>query len=99
MKNLHHLSRSPGQPHCGSVHASRWGHRSCGGPHIIQAAGRWASNTFHIYIQKHPALLQAMLHANRRHHAPSSISHLKTFLYPFSHFGTCFRLPMTISRV
>jgi hypothetical protein len=31
-------------------------------PHIIQASGRWASDTFQIYIRKHPALLQAMLH-------------------------------------
>lgn len=31
-------------------------------PHVIQASGRWASNTFQIYIRKHPALLQAMLH-------------------------------------
>ena len=30
-------------------------------PHIIQAAGRWASNTFQIYIRKNPFLLQAML--------------------------------------
>lgn len=31
-------------------------------PHVIQASGRWASDTFQIYIRKHPALLQAMLH-------------------------------------
>ncbi|KAJ3889116.1 hypothetical protein GG344DRAFT_52308, partial [Lentinula edodes] len=31
-------------------------------PHVIQAAGRWASETFQIYIRKHPILLQAMLH-------------------------------------
>ena len=30
-------------------------------PHIIQAAGRWASNTFQVYIRKNPFLLQAML--------------------------------------
>ncbi|KAJ6472038.1 putative retroelement protein [Mycena sanguinolenta] len=35
-------------------------------PHIIQAAGRWASDTFQIYIRKHPVLLQAMLHARER---------------------------------
>lgn len=35
-------------------------------PHIIQAAGRWASDTFQIYIRKHPILLQAMLHARER---------------------------------
>jgi hypothetical protein len=34
-------------------------------PHIIQASGRWASDTFQIYIRKHPALLQALLHAQR----------------------------------
>ena len=31
-------------------------------PHIIQAAGRWASNTFQIYMRKNPFLLQAMLY-------------------------------------
>jgi hypothetical protein len=31
-------------------------------PHIIQAAGRWASNTFQIYIRKNPILLQGMIH-------------------------------------
>lgn len=32
-------------------------------PHIIQGIGRWASEAWHIYIRKHPVLLQAMLHA------------------------------------
>ncbi|KAF8238019.1 hypothetical protein L208DRAFT_1388244 [Tricholoma matsutake] len=32
-------------------------------PHIIQGISRWASDTWHIYIRKHPVLLQAMLHA------------------------------------
>ncbi|KAF7371787.1 RNase H domain-containing protein [Mycena venus] len=32
-------------------------------PHVIQASGRWAFNTFQIYIRKHPVLLQAMLHS------------------------------------
>lgn len=31
-------------------------------PHIIQAAGRWASDTFQIYIRKNPILLQGMIH-------------------------------------
>ncbi|KAF8813434.1 hypothetical protein BYT27DRAFT_7084542 [Phlegmacium glaucopus] len=31
-------------------------------PHIIQAVGRWASDTFQIYIQCHPVLLTAFLH-------------------------------------
>ncbi|KAF9035389.1 hypothetical protein BDZ89DRAFT_1090939 [Hymenopellis radicata] len=35
-------------------------------PHLIQAAGRWASNTFQIYIRKNPVLLQALLF-NRTH--------------------------------
>ena len=30
-------------------------------PHIIQAAGRWASETFQIYIRQHPILLHALL--------------------------------------
>lgn len=30
-------------------------------PHIIQAIGRWASDTFQIYIRQHPVLLAAML--------------------------------------
>jgi hypothetical protein len=33
-------------------------------PAIIQAAGRWASNTFQIYIRKNPILLQALLHSD-----------------------------------
>ncbi|KAF8228549.1 hypothetical protein L208DRAFT_1487066 [Tricholoma matsutake] len=32
-------------------------------PHIIQGIGQWASDAWHIYIRKHPVLLQAMLHA------------------------------------
>jgi hypothetical protein len=31
-------------------------------PHIIQAAGRWSSDTFQIYIRKNPILLQGMIH-------------------------------------
>ena len=30
-------------------------------PHIIQAIGRWASETFQIYIRQHPVLLAALL--------------------------------------
>ena len=33
-------------------------------PHIIQAIGRWASNTFQIYIHHHPVLLAALLFSN-----------------------------------
>jgi hypothetical protein len=33
-------------------------------PAIIQAAGRWASKTFQIYIRKNPILLNAMLHSD-----------------------------------
>jgi hypothetical protein len=29
---------------------------------LIQAIGRWASDTFRIYIWKHPVLLQALIH-------------------------------------
>jgi len=36
-------------------------------PHIIQATGRWASNTFHIYIRKNPILLHAMLFGRPAH--------------------------------
>lgn len=31
-------------------------------PHVIQAAGRWASETFQVYIRKNPILLQALIH-------------------------------------
>lgn len=34
-------------------------------PHLIQASGRWSSDTFQIYIRKNPTILQAMLHARR----------------------------------
>jgi hypothetical protein len=35
-------------------------------PHIIQAIGRWASDTFQIYIRHHPVLLAAFLYGHRR---------------------------------
>ena len=34
-------------------------------PHLIQASGRWKMDTFEIYIQKHPVLLQALLFARQ----------------------------------
>lgn len=34
-------------------------------PHIIQAIGRWASDTFQIYIRQHPVLLAAFLFGRR----------------------------------
>ncbi|PBK83568.1 hypothetical protein ARMGADRAFT_1048413 [Armillaria gallica] len=34
-------------------------------PHLIQASGRWSSDTFQIYIRKNPTILQALLHARR----------------------------------
>jgi len=33
-------------------------------PYIIQAAGRWSSEAFRIYVRKNPFLLQALLFAN-----------------------------------
>ena len=33
-------------------------------PSIIQAAGRWSSNTFQIYIRKNPILLNALIHSD-----------------------------------
>jgi len=41
-------------------------------PEIIQATGRWAMDTFKIYIRKNPILLQAMLFG-RPAHQPASI--------------------------
>ena len=35
-------------------------------PHIIQAIGRWALDTFQIYIRHHPVLLAAFLFGHRR---------------------------------
>jgi hypothetical protein len=35
-------------------------------PAIIQAAGRWASEAFLVYIRKNPTLLQGLLYANAR---------------------------------
>jgi hypothetical protein len=35
-----------------------------GSPHIIQATGRWASETSQIYIRKSPELIQALIFAN-----------------------------------
>jgi hypothetical protein len=31
-------------------------------PHVIQAAGRWASEAFLIYIRKNPFILQGLIH-------------------------------------
>ena len=36
-------------------------------PHIIQAAGRWSSDTFRIYVRKQPFLLQGLLFADLSH--------------------------------
>jgi hypothetical protein len=33
----------------------------------IQAAGRWSSNAFQIYIRKHPVLLHAMIFGRPAH--------------------------------
>jgi hypothetical protein len=41
-------------------------------PHLIQATGRWASDTFQIYIRKNPVLLQALLFG-RAPHEPLSL--------------------------
>lgn len=39
----------------------------CGfAPSLIQASGRWASQTFQIYIRKNPVLIQAMLFGRRQ---------------------------------
>ena len=39
-------------------------------PHLIQAAGRWASLAFQIYIRKNPVLLQALLFGRAAHDSP-----------------------------
>jgi hypothetical protein len=36
-------------------------------PHVIQAAGRWASEAFLIYIRKNPFVLQALIHGQPGH--------------------------------
>ena len=36
-------------------------------PPVIQAIGRWASNSFQIYIRKNPVLLQALLFGHPAH--------------------------------
>jgi hypothetical protein len=41
-------------------------------PAIIQAAGRWSSNTFQVYIRKNPFLLHAILRARHGHSASDS---------------------------
>ena len=42
-------------------------------PNIIQAIGRWASDTFQIYIRKNPVLLQAMLFGHPAHQPATNI--------------------------
>jgi hypothetical protein len=34
-------------------------------PSLIQAMGRWSSDAFLVYIRKNPALIQALLYAQR----------------------------------
>ncbi|KAK0213792.1 hypothetical protein IW262DRAFT_1279546 [Armillaria fumosa] len=41
-------------------------------PHLIQATGRWSSDTFQIYIRKNPVILQAMLYTRRPDAAASA---------------------------
>jgi hypothetical protein len=36
-------------------------------PHIIQAAGRWASDAFLVYIRKNPFVLQGLIHGRPAH--------------------------------
>ncbi|KIK62602.1 hypothetical protein GYMLUDRAFT_164754 [Collybiopsis luxurians FD-317 M1] len=45
-------------------------------PHVIQAIGRWSSETFQIYIHHHPVILHAFLNAHRGRTptSPSSLS-------------------------
>ncbi|KIJ57299.1 hypothetical protein M422DRAFT_238894 [Sphaerobolus stellatus SS14] len=38
----------------------------------IQAMGHWSSDTWRIYIRKHPVLLQAMMHGHSAFQTPSS---------------------------
>ena len=33
-------------------------------PSLIQPVGRWTSDSFHIYVHKHPILIQALLHSS-----------------------------------
>jgi len=41
-------------------------------PSIIQAAGRWASEAFLIYIHKNPTLLQGLLYTHTHDQVPST---------------------------
>ncbi|KAF7295420.1 RNase H domain-containing protein [Mycena indigotica] len=44
-------------------------------PHVIQAAGRWSSDAFYVYLRKHPTLLHGILRAGSTHNgAPASAS-------------------------
>ena len=42
-------------------------------PNTIQAIGRWALDTFQIYIRKNPVLLQAMLFGHPAHQPATNI--------------------------
>ncbi|KAF7315835.1 RNase H domain-containing protein [Mycena indigotica] len=41
-------------------------------PHIIQAAGRWSSEAFQVYLRKHPIVLHALLRSGGSGIRPSS---------------------------
>jgi hypothetical protein len=43
-------------------------------PDLIQAAGRWSSETFKIYIRKNPVILQAMLFGRPTFQDPQLLS-------------------------
>jgi hypothetical protein len=54
-------------------------------PSLIQAAGRWASEAFQLYIRKNPILLQALLFARDRRHTVYIHSVLSTPHIPYGH--------------
>ena len=49
-------------------------------PSIIQAIGRWASNTFKIYIRRNPVLIQVFLFGQTTHSASTYIHALDAWL-------------------
>lgn len=42
--------------------------------HLTQAIGRWTSETFQIYIRRHPVLLEAIMNQTAREHAQQALA-------------------------
>ncbi|KAF7299103.1 RNase H domain-containing protein [Mycena indigotica] len=65
-------------------------------PHIIQAAGRWSSEAFQVYLRKHPTVLHGLLRARRQRY-PTLIIIINLFSLPsITHIGSS--IPLAVCQ-